>query len=158
MDRYWSLTLQLGVADKQPVTDGGRTIVMGLLFLTMLMQAAYTGSLNTILMTKPLVTSVNSKSDFMFKNSSNYNEANVLCLPSASASKYFDNHMFPLADEPIKVSARPCFVIDLGIQGEPHFCVRICLSCPKVFRRVSSTLYHSRHHDHYRPHLTLSLA
>lgn len=46
--RYWSLTLQLGVADKQPVTDGGRTIVLGMLFLTMLMQAVYTGSLNTV--------------------------------------------------------------------------------------------------------------
>jgi hypothetical protein len=46
--RYWSLTLQLGCPDKQPVTDGGRTIVLGLLFLTMLMQAVYTGSLNTV--------------------------------------------------------------------------------------------------------------
>lgn len=36
------------MADKQPVTDGGRTIVMGLLFLTMLMEAVYTGSLNTV--------------------------------------------------------------------------------------------------------------
>jgi hypothetical protein len=49
--RYWSLTLQLGVADKQPVTDGGRTLTMGLLFLTMLLQAVYTGSLNTVSMT-----------------------------------------------------------------------------------------------------------
>ena len=97
------MTLQLGVADKQPVTDGGRTIVMGLLFLTMLMQAVYTGSLNTILMTKPTVTAVTSKSDFIFKNSSNYQDSNVLCLPSTSASNYFDKYMFPLADEPIKV-------------------------------------------------------
>ena len=51
MCRYWSLTLQLGVADKQPVTDGGRTLTMGLLFLTMLLQAVYTGSLNTVSMT-----------------------------------------------------------------------------------------------------------
>ena len=57
-----------------------------------------------ILMTKPMVTAVNSKSDFMFKNASNYDEEHVLCLASASTWNFFDNYMLPIADKPIKVS------------------------------------------------------
>ena len=88
---YWSFTLILGVADKQPVTDGGRTIVLGMLFLTMLMQAVYTGSLNTILMTVPMVKSVSGKSEFLKSSKP------TLCLHSASTKQYFKQFMQPEA-------------------------------------------------------------
>ena len=67
------------------------------------------------MMTKPMVTTVASKSDFMFKNSSNYKESHILCLASTSTWKYFDNYMLPLSDEPIKVPLQ----IRLG-DNAPH--------------------------------------
>jgi|NorSeaMetagenome_1021524.scaffolds.fasta_scaffold42806_2 hypothetical protein len=92
----------LGVADKQPTTDGGRTIVLGMLFLTLLMQTVYTGSLNAKLMTAPMVTQLSSKSDFVFENSSHYSKNYKLCLPSTSTWKYHDSFMAPVADNPIE--------------------------------------------------------
>jgi hypothetical protein len=68
------------------------------------------------LMTKPMVTTVASKSDFMFKNSSKYKESHVLCLASTSTWKYFDNYMLPLSDEPIKVLQQ----IRLGENAPPR--------------------------------------
>ena len=93
----------LGVADKQPATDGGRTIVLGMLFLTLLMQTVYTGSLNAKLMTTPTITPLMSKSDFLFKNSSMYSKRHTLCLPSSSAWAYHDHFMVPVADREFEV-------------------------------------------------------
>ena len=88
----------LGVADKQPTTDGGRSITLGMLFLTLMMQAVYTGSLNADLMSAPMSPLVDSKSVFLS------NDKLKLCIPSQSTKEYFDAFMQPVATRPIQTT------------------------------------------------------
>ena len=78
-----------------------------------------------ILMTKPTVTAVLSKSDFMFKNSSNYKDSHVLCLPSKSAWNYFENYITPHAEESIKVkysaTIHTCRMVAANLQNVAFF-------------------------------------
>jgi hypothetical protein len=77
-------------------------------------------------MTKPTVTAVSSKSDFMFKNASSYNPDHVLCLASHSTWTYFDTYMKPFADAPITVSA-----VNAGILlGAGEVCVQPSFRMP----------------------------
>ena len=91
---YWSITLMIGVPDKQPVTDGGRTIVLGMLFLTLMMQTCYTGSLNSMLMFTPFFTKISGKSDIVASGKWS------LCLAGAESGSswaYYNNSMVPIA-------------------------------------------------------------
>ena len=49
---YFSMTIVLGVSDKQPITHGGRTVVLAQLFLALILQAVFTGNLNNILLSQ----------------------------------------------------------------------------------------------------------
>ena len=69
-----------------------------------------------ILMTKPMVTAISSKSDFMFRNASGYKASNTLCLASASTWLYFDTYMKPFADDPITVCT-----VKAGMQEKSSF-------------------------------------
>lgn len=97
--RYWTVTGLIGVADKQPITNGGRTIVLGLLFLSLLMQCVYTGSLNAMMMAGPTEYVVEGAADFIFKNSSLFSANHILCIPSKAAQAYFDASMMPVAKD-----------------------------------------------------------
>ncbi len=67
-------------------------------------------------MTKPMVTAISSKSDFMFRNASGYKASNTLCLASASTWLYFDTYMKPFADDPITVCT-----VKAGMQEKSSF-------------------------------------
>jgi hypothetical protein len=86
------------VADKQPTTNGGRSIVLGMLFLTLMMQAVYTGSLNAFLMSAPMAPLVHSKSVFLSNNKLK------LCTPSESTREYLKTFMDPVATRPIQTT------------------------------------------------------
>ena len=84
----------IGVADKMPVTNGGRTIVLGMLFLTLMMQTCYTGSLNSMLMFTPFFTKISGKSDIVASGKWS------LCLAGAESGSswaYYNNSMVPIA-------------------------------------------------------------
>ena len=89
---YYSMTILLGVADKQPVTHGGRTIVLAQLFMTMILQAVFTGNLNNILLRTPLNNNVNSFQDYTNVQASRFNPRNSICYPVADlvAKNYLD--------------------------------------------------------------------
>jgi hypothetical protein len=69
-----------------------------MLFLTMMMQAVYTGSLNAYLMTAPMAPLVDSKSAFLSDNNLK------LCIPSSSTQEYHDAFMAPIAARPIQTT------------------------------------------------------
>mmetsp|Transcript_3247 Transcript_3247/g.7708 ORF Transcript_3247/g.7708 Transcript_3247/m.7708 type:complete len:709 (+) Transcript_3247:213-2339(+) len=77
---YWSLTLILGIADKQPSTHAGRTLVMAQLFFTLLLVAVYTGNINSFLLNVPTVTKIARFDDLINTESDLYNSNNVVCV------------------------------------------------------------------------------
>ena len=87
---YYSATILLGVADKQPVTHGGRTIVLAQLFFTLILQAVFTGNLNNILLKQPVKTKISSFQDFTNPLAPNFRRENTICYPSTDpVSKNF---------------------------------------------------------------------
>jgi len=61
---YFSISIVLGVSDKQPITHGGRTIVLSQLFLALILQAVLTGNLNNILLKQPVNTNIDTFQDY----------------------------------------------------------------------------------------------
>jgi len=89
---YYSFTIVLGCADAQPVTHGGRVIVLAQLFLTVILQAVFTGNLNNILLNTPMINKVEAFQDYTNPLAPKFNSRNSICYPAADlvAKNYLD--------------------------------------------------------------------
>jgi len=87
---YWSMTIVLGVADKQATTHAGRTLTMAQLFFTLLLIAVYTGNLNSVLQNVQLAFKVDDFSDFVDRESKKFNADHKICYSTASTNAFLD--------------------------------------------------------------------
>ena len=87
---YFSVTMLLSVPNNQPLTHGGRTIVLAQLFCTLILQAVFTGNLNIILLRQNFKTTVDSFQDYTDPMALKFNGGNTICYPSSdSVAKNF---------------------------------------------------------------------
>jgi hypothetical protein len=88
---FWSLTLVLGVADKQPSTHAGRTLTMAQLFFALLLVSVYTGNLNNFLLNRPLTYPMDNFQDAVNPNTKKYRSDFLFCTPQIQTSVSFES-------------------------------------------------------------------
>ena len=74
------------------MTHGGRTIVLAQLFLTVILQAIFTGNLNNILLKQPFQTQVDTFQDYTNPSTPKFKATNSICYPVTDlvAKNYLD--------------------------------------------------------------------
>lgn len=74
------------------MTHGGRTIVLAQLFLTVILQAIFTGNLNNILLKQPFQTQVDTFQDYTNPSAPKFKATNSICYPVTDlvAKNYLD--------------------------------------------------------------------
>jgi hypothetical protein len=74
------------------MTHGGRTIVLAQLFLTVILQAIFTGNLNNILLKQTFRTQVDTFQDFTNPIALKFKATNTICYPITDlvAKNYLD--------------------------------------------------------------------
>jgi hypothetical protein len=109
-----------GVADKQPMTHGGRTIILAQLFLAAILQAIFTGNLNNILLRQPFQTQVDTFQDYTNPGAPKFNSRNTICYPVSDlvAKNYLDLEAGLHQDIAVNIITAPvCFYSLLGLRA-----------------------------------------